>query len=174
MFLDPILLTPKDVSFLVKIKRFWAAKIYKQSAGAIIFYKKDRKSPPQFLLIERGSPINDWIFPKGGIKPGEDSKKAAVREVFEEAGLKVKILNLLGAGKYTYYWDKDNQKVTKKVDYFLAKVNSKRAHLNLIRQGSEAKLFKQIKWFSGHQALSMVKHLQEEKILEKAINLINN
>lgn len=33
-----------------------------------------------------------WVFPGGGIKRGEDVKKAAVREVWEETGVKCKAI----------------------------------------------------------------------------------
>lgn len=33
---------------------------------------------------------NRWVFPGGGVKRGEDAKKAAVREVWEETGVRCK------------------------------------------------------------------------------------
>ena len=33
-----------------------------------------------------------WVFPGGGVKRGEDVKKAAVREVWEETGVKCKAI----------------------------------------------------------------------------------
>lgn len=39
-----------------------------------------------FILISNHK--GNYIFPKGGIKKGENEKQAAARETFEEAGLK--------------------------------------------------------------------------------------
>jgi diadenosine hexaphosphate hydrolase (ATP-forming) len=36
-----------------------------------------------------------WVLPKGHIEPGESSEQAAVREVFEEAGVKARIVEFL-------------------------------------------------------------------------------
>ncbi|MFH8251787.1 NUDIX hydrolase [Microbacterium sp. B2969] len=37
-----------------------------------------------------------WTMPGGGLEPGEDPEQAARREVWEETGYKVEILELLG------------------------------------------------------------------------------
>jgi len=47
-----------------------------------------------------------WNGPGGKIKKDEDPKKAAVREVFEETGLKIK--NLKSHGEITYIYGKRN------------------------------------------------------------------
>ena len=37
-----------------------------------------------------------WVFPGGKVENGETSKQACVREVYEETGLNVSILSLIG------------------------------------------------------------------------------
>lgn len=60
----------------------------------------------------------DYIaFPKGGIKKGESSEDAAVREVFEETGYHVKIDQFLESMAYQY--DNGSGLCEKTVDYYL-------------------------------------------------------
>ena len=48
------------------------------------------------VLIERKNPPHGWALPGGFVDYGETLEQAAVREVFEETGLKASGLRLLG------------------------------------------------------------------------------
>ncbi len=48
------------------------------------------------LLIERNNPPLGWALPGGFVDYGETVEHAAVREAFEETGLRVRIRQLLG------------------------------------------------------------------------------
>jgi 8-oxo-dGTP diphosphatase len=56
----------------------------KQAAVAVIFQEKTL-----LLILRQDVPI--WVLPGGGIEDGETPEDAAIREVWEETGLKVKI-----------------------------------------------------------------------------------
>ncbi|GAA5899270.1 polyphosphatase DDP1 [Sporobolomyces salmoneus] len=45
-------------------------------------------SSPSFALVSSRKHRNKWVFPKGGVESGETSKEAALREAWEEGGLK--------------------------------------------------------------------------------------
>ncbi|EBA15091.1 hydrolase, NUDIX family protein [Roseobacter sp. SK209-2-6] len=49
------------------------------------------------LLVQRGKPPNlgSWGFPGGHVELGETGKEAAVRELFEETGVRAKALDYL-------------------------------------------------------------------------------
>lgn len=49
-----------------------------------------------WILLEKRSDCGMWGLPGGRIEPGESVKEAAVREVYEETGLTVEIIRLLG------------------------------------------------------------------------------
>lgn len=69
-------------------------------AGAIIINKN------KILLIRRSKTDNwpmIWEFPRGKVRKGEDVKEGLLREVKEETGLNVKIINFID--KYVYIAD---------------------------------------------------------------------
>jgi 8-oxo-dGTP pyrophosphatase MutT (NUDIX family) len=76
--------------------------------------KKQKKSQKVLLAL-----------PKGLIDPGESPQQAAVREVFEETGLRAKIITKLGDTKYVYVrtWG-DQERVFKIVSFYLLQYES--------------------------------------------------
>ena len=74
------------------------------------------------ILLEKRSDCGMWGLPGGQIEAGESVTETAVREVFEETGLKVKIVGLIGVysdpkNRIVKYPDNDN--VVHKVDVIL-------------------------------------------------------
>lgn len=61
-----------------------------KSCGAIIFRKGKNKK--EFLLIQHSLSVGGhWDFPKGHVEAEETEQETALREVYEEAGLKVEL-----------------------------------------------------------------------------------
>ena len=58
---------------------------------AIVIFNKERE-----VLLQKRADVNLWGIPSGHVEPGETVKNAAIREVFEETGLQVKIFRLIG------------------------------------------------------------------------------
>jgi 8-oxo-dGTP pyrophosphatase MutT (NUDIX family) len=59
--------------------------------GAVIFRKKGSKM--EFLVAKhKDSGGGHWEFPKGHMEEGETEEETAVREIYEEVGLKVRIV----------------------------------------------------------------------------------
>lgn len=76
------------------------------SAGAVVF-----RPGRQVLLVHRGK-YDDWSFPKGKLDRGEHRTTAAVREVEEETGVRVRLGPPLASQRYpvrdrmktVHYW----------------------------------------------------------------------
>ena len=85
-----------------------------RSAGAVVMNREGRA----LLLRKAGEAM--WVLPKGTLEPGETDEEAAVREVHEETGLRVKLLRPLTEVRYAFYWPPDGVNVDKTVAYFLA------------------------------------------------------
>lgn len=68
-----------------------------KKAGAIVL--RDGTNGREILLLYRGKQ-KDWGFPKGHIEIGETGQKATVREIKEETGLDVRVLDELPHLRY--------------------------------------------------------------------------
>uniref|UniRef100_A0A8C6SGS5 diphosphoinositol-polyphosphate diphosphatase n=1 Tax=Neogobius melanostomus TaxID=47308 RepID=A0A8C6SGS5_9GOBI len=66
---------------------------FKRRAACLCF--KNEKEE-EVLLVSSSRHPDQWIVPGGGMEPEEEPCGAAVREVFEEAGVKGKLGRLLG------------------------------------------------------------------------------
>ncbi len=69
-----------------------------EKAGAIILSNKDKNN---VALLHR-SKQDDWSFPKGHVDPGENSTETMLREIKEETGLSVSILQTLPDLEYIH------------------------------------------------------------------------
>ena len=57
--------------------------------------------PIRVLLVHRPR-YDDWSFPKGGVDKDESIEDAALSEVFDETGLKCRIIRKLAEARYRY------------------------------------------------------------------------
>jgi 8-oxo-(d)GTP phosphatase len=87
------------------------------AAGAVCWREENKDL--LVAIIHRGR-YQDWTFPKGKVDKGETLAEAAVREIKEETGLKVK----LGVPLETVSYPLDKSK-TKVVHYWAARVSGK-------------------------------------------------
>ena len=71
------------------------------SAGGFVVSKTDSSMVALMARFNRGGKL-EWCIPKGHLEPGESNEQAALREVFEETGLKAEITDYLGDVSYTF------------------------------------------------------------------------
>jgi 8-oxo-dGTP pyrophosphatase MutT (NUDIX family) len=57
-----------------------------KAAGGVV-WRRDDGGAPELALVHRPR-YDDWSLPKGKLDPGEDWQQAALREVWEEIGLR--------------------------------------------------------------------------------------
>lgn len=80
------------------------------SAGGVVIPSMDDRE--HVYVAKPSNNYGPWTFPKGRVDEGESKKEAAIREVFEETGLRARILSgpdaYLGTGKgsfsITHFW----------------------------------------------------------------------
>lgn len=86
-----------------------------RAAGAVVTRKAGPKQW-EVLLVHRPK-YDDWSFPKGKLDPGEHAITAAVREVAEETGLRVRLGPAVSSQRYRMLSGR-----YKSVDYWTARV----------------------------------------------------
>ena len=126
-----------------------------KSCGAIVFYLKENKE--QVLLIKHSN-SGHWSFPKGHVEAGETEVETAVREIFEETGVKAK-LDTRFREVVTYSPKKD---VIKDVIYFFGTSDS----YETVKQESEVA---EIMWVDISKVLKCVSYRNDKDLVTKAI-----
>lgn len=96
-----------------KRNRYYLYCLYENSCGAAVYRIINGK--PRFLLIKNKRSSN-WGFPKGHMEIGETKRQTAIREVFEETGIRINIVD----GFYSESDYKIANKIQKNVVIFLA------------------------------------------------------
>ena len=87
---------------------------YEKSCGAVIFTRQDNTI--RYLIIRHLG--GHCGFPKGHMEPGESEQETAIREIREEVGLSVSLVN--GFRAEDSYPLPDKPDTQKQVVYFLA------------------------------------------------------
>ena len=134
--------------------------LYEKSCGAVVFHRgKDGIK----LLLVRNCNGKYWSFPKGHMEVGENEHQTALREVYEETGLRVKIYS--GYRQVSDYSPFAN--IKKRVVFFLAETDSDRVKI----QRSEIESYV---WASFEQAKRMCSYQNDLRILESAQKAIKS
>src|SRR5689334_4102814 len=89
------------------------------SAGGVLV-KTVRGRPMVAAIRPRGKPEGVWALPKGNIDAGEKPDETALREVWEETGVRGTLVEKLGDVKYTYT-RRGGVRVFKIVSFYLVK-----------------------------------------------------
>jgi 8-oxo-dGTP pyrophosphatase MutT (NUDIX family) len=92
-------------------------RVEETSAGGFVLDRRGRQ--PQAALIARRDRRGRllWSLPKGHLEEGETPEEAAVREVFEETGIRGSIL--AGLGTIDFWFMADDRRIHKTVHHFL-------------------------------------------------------
>lgn len=70
-----------------------------RAAGGVVS-RRDERGEIEVLLVYRAGGQRDWSFPKGKVEPRETDEACALREVWEETGLRCALDSELPAVAY--------------------------------------------------------------------------
>ena len=99
---------------------------YEYSCGAVVFTRID--GAPHYLLVRaKDQPEGCHGFPKGHMEPGETERETALREILEETGLRVELLE--GFRAVTEYDLPRPPDTRKQVIFFLAEYADQQVHI---------------------------------------------
>ena len=145
----------------VKIKSMRC--LYEKSCGGIIFYKTKQNTK---ILLVKNNNGRYWSFPKGHIEQGETEQETAIREIKEETGLDVTLVNnFREISEYCRCG-----KIRKRVVFFLARAFTD----NVKIQEEEIDSFI---WVDLQQARKLCSYDNDLRIIDKAettIHLMRN
>lgn len=132
-----------------------------KSSGIIVYTGTD--SNVKFLFLTRREGFLD--FPKGHIEAGETEVDSAIRETFEETGLKV---NPDTGFRYNqeYWYQRKGEKIRKSVIMFIARAPSNHeVKVSFEHEGH--------KWLTYQDALTELSYKTQKEMLTAAMNYIS-
>lgn len=125
-----------------------------KSCGAVV-YRREGESTHVLLLKHKYG--GHWGFPKGHVECGEQENETALREVREETGLSIELVD--GFRETVEYKPKPN--IQKQVVYFLGVADTDR----VVRQESE---ISEIRWLPIDDAIKWIAFDNHRQLLNKA------
>ena len=131
------------------------------SAGGVVF-RRGRDELVEIALCGRIGPTL-WSLPKGTPIIGESIEQTALREVQEETGLEVRIVQSLG---YIEYWfTRGGVRNHKRVYHFL-----------MVPMGGELDLhdteFDVVEWFPEPEAIRVLSYANEVEVVHRAMRVV--
>ncbi len=130
--------------------------LIEKSSGAVIYYPGEQI---EYLLLLS----TYWGFPKGRIEKDEDERTAARREVQEETGLDVEIVE--GWREVDDYWyQRKGQRIHKQAIFFVAKAPSRESKISWEHED--------MIWLPFEQAMEQLKFAGLKDLLSKANEFI--
>lgn len=131
------------------------------AAGCIVV--NTSSATPQFLLIHDRH--GAWSFPKGHCDPGETSQQTAVREVFEETGIRGQLGALVDSIVYPVV--KKGQTRLKQVDFYLLYTTQHEVHI----QHDEG--ITDFRWLCAPEVSTYLTHEAVTHVFETALTIID-
>ncbi|MDP9482333.1 MAG: NUDIX hydrolase [Chloroflexota bacterium] len=130
------------------------------SAGGIVV--RYDSGIPQFIAGRRKDP-RTWTLPKGTPHPGETTEQTALREVGEETGLEVRIVEPIDSISYDF--TQRGARIHKTVFYFLMEPTGG----DLAGHDHE---FDEVRWFDLAEAGGVLTFESERSLVERAADRV--
>ncbi len=135
------------------------------SCGSVIYRRNNTNDTIIYLLIKNHHKYgNNWDFPKGNREKEETEEETAIRETFEETGLKV---DLIFGFRSEIHYLVNNKKILKTSVYFLSETKITQVKIDPYE-------IEQYEWLDYEAALLRLTHNPVKTILTKAHNFIEN
>ena len=145
---------------------------FRRGARVLLFDEADR------LLLVRGHDVNEperswWFTVGGGVTPGESAAQAAVRELFEETGIRLGVEDLSGPVLVRQaIFDFRARSVRQDEEFFLARTTQ---HVVLDTSGwdaAEREFMDEVRWFHLDELAAVTIEVFPEGLVDLARGLV--
>lgn len=133
--------------------------VVQRSAGGVVIRRHHGQLEVALILVP-GEGGKRWQLPKGWLEKGEDSVAAAVREVGEETGLQVEIIEKLPTIDFWFYEGSDTR-VHKFVAFYLMRASGG----DVEQHDSEVAA---VRWFPLEKAIETLAFDSERELVREA------
>ncbi|MEO8274159.1 MAG: NUDIX hydrolase [Chloroflexota bacterium] len=134
------------------------------SAGGVVIGTEGNRPALVVGMRRRARDAVTWTLPKGTPDPGETVEETATREVTEETGLEVRIVEPLRAIEYEFV--QAGTRIHKTVHYFLMEPIGG----DLSRHDAE---FEKVRWVPFEEAASLLTFATERELVAEAAELLD-
>ncbi len=129
-------------------------EVRERSAGIILFVEEDER---RYLVLEKKKSVD---FPKGKNEEGETDRDAAIRETYEETGIK-NVEFVPGFRKrIRYVFQRRGKQYKKNVTFFLGRVKSNKVKIS--------KEHKSYSWLTAKEALKKFPFRNHKNLITSA------
>jgi 8-oxo-dGTP pyrophosphatase MutT (NUDIX family) len=139
------------------------------SAGGVVV-RTIRGRPMLAAIRPQGKPEGLWALPKGNIDPGETPAETAVREVWEETGVRGSLVEKLGDVKYVYT-RRDGERTFKIVSFFLLRAH--RGRIGRIDERMRVEVA-EARWLPLEDAPRLLAYKGEREMAAKALDKLKS
>ncbi|MBI2782170.1 MAG: NUDIX hydrolase [Chloroflexi bacterium] len=129
------------------------------SAGGVVVSAEGTRASLVVGMRRRARDSVTWTLPKGTPDPGETLEETALREVGEETGLEVRIVEPLRSIEYDFV--QDGTRIHKTVHYYLMEPTGG----DLSRHDAE---FERVRWVPFDEAGSLLSFATERELVADA------
>jgi 8-oxo-dGTP pyrophosphatase MutT (NUDIX family) len=137
------------------------------SAGGVLV-KQIQGRPHLAAIRPQGKPEGLWALPKGNLDPGESPADTAVREVWEETGVRGRLVEKLGDVKYTYT-RRNGVRVFKIVSFYL--LTAGRGRIGEIEERMRIEVA-EARWLPLEEAPRLLAYGGERQMAQKALDTL--
>jgi 8-oxo-dGTP pyrophosphatase MutT (NUDIX family) len=155
------------------VREFSAGGVFvkKGAVGLELAVIEPRKDPP--MVAAKGKKSSQKVtlaLPKGLVDPGEKPEETALREVFEETGVKAHLISKLLDIKYVYVrtWG-DQERVFKIVSFYLFRYES--GEINNIAPAMRIEVNRAL-WISLEESSRKLAYRGERDAVKKAVEYL--
>ena len=136
------------------------------SAGTVLVRRMQGKT--WFAAVRpQGKPDGIWALPKGLIDADEKPPETALREGYEETGVRGELVQKLGDIRYVYTWQ--GERVLKIVSFFLAR--AKGGRIGALPPGMEREVA-EARWLPLEEAQRLLAYRGEREMAAKALDIV--